>query len=108
MNEINVSKLSDKEREEFKTWTRGLLHDEIVKNLCITFTKQDGDERKLYCTLVGSQIPEDKHPKGTSTRAPTPEVQKVFDVDEGEWRSFRWDSVISVSFDLGEAEEENV
>ena len=84
---------------EFRTWVKGLLHDANVKNLCITFTKADGTDRELRCTLVESSIPTDKVPKGTGREA-SDAVQRVFDVDKQEWRSFKWDSVKSVTFDL--------
>lgn len=85
---------------EFQTWVKDLLHDANVENLCITFTKSDGTDREMRCTLVESFIPTDKTPKGTGREAPTT-TQRVFDVEKQEWRSFKWDSVKSVSFDLG-------
>lgn len=94
-----VSNLSETELEEFKTWVRGLLHDAAVKNLCITFTKADGTNRDLRCTLVESAIPTDKAPKGTGREAPST-TQRVFDLDKGEWRSFKWDTVTKVGFEL--------
>lgn len=84
---------------EFKTWVKGLLHDANVKNLCITFTKADGTDREMRCTLVESAIPTDKAPKGTGREAPDT-TQRVFDVDKGEWRSFKWESVKRVEFDV--------
>lgn len=84
---------------EFQTWVKGLLHDSVVKNLCITFTKSDGTSRGMHCTLVESQIPADKIPKGTDRQVATT-VQRVFDVTKQEWRSFKWESVTHVSFDI--------
>ena len=95
---------NEKEFEDFKKWTLGLLHDENLKSgLCVTFTKKDGSERKMQCTLIESEIPADKRPKGTSESENTSTVGsavRVFDTEVGEWRSFRWDSVIKVEFDL--------
>jgi hypothetical protein len=92
---------TDKEFDQFKTWTLGLLHDENIKDLCITFTKKDGTLRDMRCTLSEGRIPTDKHPKseGTSTKDSESAV-RVFDTEKQEWRSFRWDSVTKVSFDL--------
>lgn len=94
----------DKEFEEFKTWTLGLLHDENIKSgLRVTFTKKDGSERKMYCTLVESRIPADKRPKSVSeseVTSTTGSAVRVFDTEVGEWRSFRWDSVKQVEFEL--------
>jgi hypothetical protein len=95
---------NEKEFEDFKKWTLGLLHDENLKSgLCVTFTKKDGSERKMQCTLIESKIPADKRPKGTSESENTSTVGsavRVFDTEVGEWRSFRWDSVTKVEFDL--------
>ena len=92
---------NDKEFEEFKTWTLGVLHDDKVKDLCVTFIKKDGSERAMRCTLSENKIPADKVPKteGTSTTYSGSAV-RVFDTEVSEWRSFRWDSVTKVEFSL--------
>lgn len=92
---------TDKEFDEFKTWTLGVLHDENIKDLCVTFTKKDGTLRDMRCTLSEGRIPTDKQPKteGNSTTDSGSAV-RVFDTEKQEWRSFRWDSVTKVSFDL--------
>lgn len=82
-------------------WIKGLLNDENVKNLRITFTKVSGEERTIHCTTTESRIPEDRRPKGTGREA-SAETQRVFDLDLQDWRSFRWDSVKGVKFSLGE------
>lgn len=84
--------------EKTKLWIGEKLIDESIENLCITFTKKDGTERELYCTLSESAIPEDKRPKGTGPTEITNEVKRVFDVEKQEWRSFSWNSVKKVSF----------
>jgi hypothetical protein len=92
---------TDKEFEEFKTWTLGVLHDNSVKDLCVTFTKADGSEREMYCTLVEGRIPSEKLPKTQpATGQTTGSAVRVYDTEKGEWRSFRWDSVIKVDFTL--------
>lgn len=93
---------AEKEFEEFKTWTLGLLHDRNTKDLCITFTKRDGTEREMRCTLVEETIPQEKQPKTAGAASTsTGSAVRVFDVEKQEWRSFRWDSVTKVSFNLG-------
>lgn len=83
---------------EFKSQVKELLHDSTVQNLCITFTKTDGTERQMLCTLAEQLIPSDKMPKGTGGSY-TDVTQRVFDLSKSEWRSFRWDSVKSVTFE---------
>lgn len=94
---------NEKEFETFKDWTYGLLRDTSTKDLRIVFTKKDGTERTMRCTLVESQIPADKLPKTNNEEADSQTARsavRVFDLDKAEWRSFRWDSVIKVEFDL--------
>lgn len=92
---------TEKEFDEFKTWTLGILHDRNAKDLCITFTKRDGTEREMRCTLVEEAIPQEKRPKTEGSGSETTgSAVRVFDIEKQEWRSFRWDSVTKVSFDL--------
>ena len=58
----------------------------------VTFTKKDGCERVMRCTVNEQNIPSELLPKGTGAKVTT-EVQKVFDLDAQAWRSFRLDSV---------------
>lgn len=84
---------------EFREWLRGLLHDESTKNLCVVFTKKDGTEREMHCTLAESRIATDKQPKGEGSET-SGSALRVFDTEKQEWRSFRWDSIKEVRFDL--------
>jgi hypothetical protein len=88
------------EFEEFKTWTVGVLRDENAKQVCVTFTKKDGTNRDMFCTLVESRIPTDKQPKTETTSNDSGSALRVFDTEKQEWRSFRWDSVTQVGFEL--------
>lgn len=65
----------------------------------VIFEKTDGTERVMKCTLKEELIPEDKRPKGKREQN-TDRVQPVFDVEVGEWRSFRWDSVKKFDFSM--------
>jgi hypothetical protein len=91
---------NEKEFEEFKTWTLGVLHDENIKDLCITFIKKDGSSRDMFCTLVESRIPTDKQPKTETTSKDSGSAVRVFDTEKQEWRSFRWESVTKIGFEL--------
>ena len=59
--------------------------------VAVTFTKADGSQRVLRGTTDLSFVPASKHPKGEGRQ--NADVQPVFDLDVGEWRSFRWDRV---------------
>lgn len=97
MDNTTISKV-DTTDPVFQSWLKEILHDKDVEDLCVTFTKQNGDQRRLHCTLAEGKIPADKQPKGETTRVASTETQAVFDLDIGEWRSFRWSSVKEVSF----------
>lgn len=62
----------------------------------ITFTKKDGTERTMMCTLDADVIPTEFAPKGEDKRVKNDEALAVFDVEKEGWRSFRWDSVKAV------------
>ena len=71
--------------------------DTLIKNLQkksmrITFTKVNGDERIMDCTLQEHMIPQ----TGESNRKKNEEVLPDFDINKGEWRSFRLDSVTNI------------
>lgn len=68
------------------------LHD---RNMVVTFTKKDGSERKMICTLADDRIPENLHPKGTGVKY-DPDQVRVFDLEKGEWRSFLFSSVTAI------------
>lgn len=63
----------------------------------VVFTKKDGSERQMTCTLNMSAIDNEFHPKGGEDQGTTvnEEIVKVFDLVANGWRSFRVDSVIS-------------
>lgn len=66
--------------------------------LLVKFTKKDGTEREMTCTLIPENLPpqflngDEQFSK--KTRKPNDEVVSTFDVDKKEWRSFRLDSLI--------------
>lgn len=96
---------TDKEFEAFKTFTLGLLHDSATKDLCVTFTKKDGTERSMQCTLIEGKIPSDKLPKSKEADSEvvsngSGSTVRVFDTEKSEWRSFRWDTVTKLEFTL--------
>lgn len=90
-------KLDDPEWETFAKWIKDMLHVGPVK---VTFTKKDGTERIMNCTLQPEALPkvevkEDKEPRKKNT-----DSIAVFDLDNQAWRSFIIKNVKSVSFDL--------
>jgi len=85
-------------QEDFKLdFLKELLYNEEVRDLCVVFTKKDGTQREMACTLAESRIPEDKRPK-TTTADSSQEAVRVFDEGIQEWRSFRTDSISKFSW----------
>lgn len=61
-------------------------------DVSVTFTKKDGTERIMKCTLQESKIPSEFTPKGTERKV-NDQIIAVFDLENQGWRSFRLDSV---------------
>jgi hypothetical protein len=75
-----------------KEYLNEVLHQGIVT---VKFTKTDGTERDMKCTLEESHIkPYEK--KTTREKTVNADLFSVWDVEKEGWRSFRFDSVISV------------
>ena len=69
----------------------------LIKNLQkrtmrITFTKVNGEERVMDCTLQEHMVP----PTNPDNRKENETVLPVWDINKGEWRSFRLDSVTNI------------
>ena len=79
-----------------------MTKDEIVNILktCgaqVKFTKVDGTERIMTCTLQPSKLPAyDSESK--RKKAENPDVISVWNIDLQEWRSFRVDSVSRIVY----------
>lgn len=74
-----------------------LLESLRAGEVTVKFTKADGTQRTMCCTLkdVPSEfLPKTPESKGNTEDSP---VVKVFDIEKQGWRSFRYDSILSVS-----------
>jgi len=79
---------SDKKR----SYIKDMLVSDILK---VTFTKVNGDTREMYCTLQDEFVPEHKKyfSEGAKPREKNMEVLSVFDMEKGDWRSFRIETI---------------
>jgi len=86
---------------EFQEWLKGRLREGVVT---ITFTKKNGDERVMKCTLNGEQLPQiqKEATEVSEVRQTSNTSLAVFDVEAQGWRAFKWESVKKVSFTIGE------
>jgi hypothetical protein len=68
----------------------------------VVFTKVDGTEREMKCTLLPEYLPAKPVVDGQQLlteslpRAENPNTMSVWDLESNGWRSFRTDSVKSV------------
>ena len=67
-------------------------------NAKITFQKAGGEIREMNCTLRAEVVPVKK--ASTIERKHTLDVLPVWDLDIGAWRSFRYDNVITVIYNI--------
>ena len=102
MNQIDVkgptADWTDNEWNTFRDWLKGMLK---VGPATVTFTKKDGTERVMKCTLNPEQLPkvevkEDKEPR----KQKTDDVVAVYDLEASGWRSFTLRAVKRVEFAL--------
>ena len=84
-----------KEAKKARKWLIELLQQFPVE---VIFTKKDGTERVMLCTLSEEYLPESY--SGSGERKKSEETLAVFDIEEDGWRSFRWDSIKEIKFKL--------
>jgi hypothetical protein len=78
-----------------------LLETLKVEEMTITFTKKDGTDRVMRCTLSPELLPqvvEQTEKTSKTTKKKSDDVLSVWDLDANGWRSFRWDSVKALEF----------
>lgn len=94
---MSIADWSDKDKTRFTKW----LHSHLVMGeMYVNFEKKDGTLREMRCTL--KDVPEyDRKTESETPRKKSEGTMSVFDLDKQEWRSFRIDSVKSISFKLG-------
>ena len=86
---------------EFQEWLKGILRQGVVT---VVFTKKNGDERVMKCTLNGEQLPQiqKEATEVSEVRQTSNTSLAVFDVEAQGWRAFKWESVKQVSLTTGE------
>ena len=101
----------DQVKEQIRSWVRGLLTNSEIS---VTFTKADGTDRDMLCTLDHSRIPVSvAKPVSTtapvdgivreskkSRKEPDPHSIRVYDLEKQEWRSFRFERLKKVTATL--------
>jgi hypothetical protein len=75
---------------------KNTLREKILE---VTFTKKDGTERVMKCTLRSDLLPPQTDlEEHVEKRKPNPDVISVWDLDAKGWRSFRHDSILMFTY----------
>ena len=93
------SEWTNEEWVEFSVWLTDMLKTNVIT---LNFTKKDGTERVMRCTLQPDLLPKVEHK--TELKESKPVTQQtaipVYDLDAGGWRSFTLNTVKRVGFEL--------
>ena len=87
---------SEDEKEVFRKW---LISHLKYGPVTVYFTKKDGTERKMNCTLKEENIVQYEK-KTERVKTLNEETCPVFDLEKNEWRSFRYDTITKVEFTI--------
>jgi hypothetical protein len=90
-----------------RDWLRSLLQ---TGPITVVFTKADGTDREMRCTLSHDLLPAVPTPnkavepetvqESKPRKAPDVHSLRVFDLDKQEWRSFRFERLRKVSAEI--------
>lgn len=87
-------------KEGFTSNLKSTLQSELIQGIVeITFTKLDGTERVMNCTLSDKIVPQSTE-ETTKTRKQNENILSVWDVEKNDWRSFRVENVVKIKYDL--------
>ena len=110
-------------KKQIRSWVKNLLgHTEVT----VQFVKSDGSIRDMRCTLDGGRIPPAAHPPTAATqiqasstvnidglvesrkprKEPDPVTQRVYDLDQNAWRSFRYDRLRKITAEINFAKND--
>ena len=106
---------NEQEQKLLRDWVKGLL---TTSEVTVQFVKSDGTTRDMRCTLDSSRLPpvpvgtifksSTANPDGLDTLAesrkprkePDPVTQRVYEWDQGAWRSFRYDRLKKITTEI--------
>lgn len=88
--------------DEGKNWLVAMLKSHIVT---VTFTKKNGEERIMSCTLKPEYFSQDKYQSDLTEDTKLDKTNcTVWDVNAQGWRSFLWTNVKHIEFTHGETQ----
>ena len=89
---------TDAERAIMRDWVKRLLQE---REVTVDFEKANGEFRSMKCTLNQDLGAKYTVKENTTPKKPNLDVCVVWDVNQAAWRSFRWDRMKRIQFDLG-------
>lgn len=95
----NLIEIDDKDEPMLHEWLKEIL---TVTEATITFTKVDGTERVMKCTLEANKLPpvvvkEDAKPRKQTDNT---KALRVFDIEKQEWRSFNIKNIKKIEMSI--------
>jgi hypothetical protein len=93
----------DVNKAVIRDWIKSLLQKGAIT---VTFTKADGTDREMLCTLDLTKLPPVAAPvdgivkEAKERKKPDEHSLRVFDLEKNEWRSFRFDRLKKVTAEL--------
>ncbi len=89
---------SQAERQTLRESVHTLLQ---TTSITVDFEKATGEFRSMKCTLREDLGAKYTVKENAAPKKPNPDVCVVWDVNQAAWRSFRWDRLKRIQFDLG-------
>ena len=86
---------NDNDWDVFSKWIKGIL---IISDTTVTFTKKDGTERVMRCTLRPDALPVQEVTESKEPRKTSDSTLSVYDLEANGWRSFTIRAVKRVEF----------
>ena len=93
--DISKCVFSEQDWENFAQWLKGILTVDVAT---VTFTKKDGTERVMQCTLKPDLLPKTDPilSENKKEKKSNPKILAVYDLEANGWRSFTIKSIKSV------------
>lgn len=95
----NLVEIDDRVEPMLHEWLKTML---AVTEATVTFTKVDGTERVMKCTLQADKLPPVVVKENAKPRKETESTKalRVFDIEKQEWRSFTIKNIKRIELSL--------
>lgn len=101
-NSLTVTRMAviaKRTRSELMTGAKAMMIEALKRQMAngvahFLFRKKNGELREAWGTTCKSLV--EKHINGNGDSRELYATTAYFDVEKGEWRSFRWESIVAV------------